>query len=204
VQSEALAPLVLVRHGESTWNELRLVQGQNDDAQLTDRGRQQAADVATTFERRDFDLIVSSDLRRAAETAAVLAEVLGLAVVSDALLRERDFGVAEGGPLADLSAELSGIDHGVVTNDDVSPEGGETLRALRARAGRFLELRQDRWAGERLLIVTHGGTMRALRSCYEGRAFQGSTWDRVDNCAVMMLAAPDATGDPGALRSPIE
>jgi broad specificity phosphatase PhoE len=183
-------PLVLVRHGESTWNELRLVQGQNDEARLTERGRLQAADVARQFHSTEFDLIVSSDLRRTTETAAVIAEVLGIAVETEVTLRERDFGVAEGVSLDDLSADLAGISHGMVTDDDVSPEGGETLRAFRDRAGRFLELRGRQWPGRRLLVVTHGGTMRALRSCCDGTPFQGSVWDRVENCAVMSLTPP--------------
>jgi probable phosphoglycerate mutase len=191
VNRDALKPLVLVRHGESTWNELRLVQGHNDEAGLTDHGRQQAADVGQELRSRAFDRIVSSDLRRATETAAVLAEVLDLIVVTEPSLRERNFGVAEGWPLKALSADLVGIEGAMVVNDGVSPEGGESLRAFRHRAEQFLELRQRRWADERLLIITHGGTMRALRSCYQGRAFQGSTWDSVDNCSIMTLGVPD-------------
>src|ERR1700722_14221815 len=97
------SPLVLVRHGESTWNELRLVQGQDDRATLTDLGRQQARDVAHELSSRDFDLIVSSDLRRAMETAAIIAGLLDLEVESEPTLRERGFGVAEGGPLDQLT-----------------------------------------------------------------------------------------------------
>jgi 2,3-bisphosphoglycerate-dependent phosphoglycerate mutase len=189
VPSTTLSPLVVVRHGESTWNELRLVQGQNDEARLTERGRQQAYDVARTFEASDFDLIVSSDLRRAAETAEALAGVLNIELEIDASLRERDFGVAEGVPLDDLPASLAGISDGVVTDDTVSPKGGETLRVFRERAERFLEARQRRWPTQRLLVVTHGGMIRALRRCYEGTPFQGSAWERVDNCAVMTLTA---------------
>jgi broad specificity phosphatase PhoE len=190
VNVDDLQPLVLVRHGESTWNELRLVQGQNDEARLTDRGRQQAAEAARALRSRVFDLIVSSDVRRATETAAVLAEALDLAVETDSRLRERDFGIAEGRPLSDLSPAVIGIDDGVVTDDDACPERGETLRVFRDRAERFLEFRQVRWPDERLLVVTHGGTMRALRSCYRRTPFQGTTWDAVDNCSIMTLRAP--------------
>jgi 2,3-bisphosphoglycerate-dependent phosphoglycerate mutase len=189
-------PLVLVRHGESTWNVQRWVQGQNDEARLTERGRDQAAAVAEELRVGHFDLIVASDLRRATETAAVIAEVLGLAVTTDPLLRERGFGLAEGGSLVAQSAASVGISDGVVTDDDVSPEGGETLREFRERAGRFLDRRERDWPDQRLLVVTHGGTMRALQRCWEGTPFQGSRWEPVDNCAVMALTPPRVTSDP--------
>jgi broad specificity phosphatase PhoE len=180
-------PLVLVRHAESTWNELHLVQGQNDEARLTDRGRQQAADVAQELQSRDFDLIVSSDLQRATETAAIIADVLGLAVATDELLRERGFGVAERGPIDQLREETVGVVEGVVIDDDVSPEGGETLREFRQRAGRFIEQRYLKWPEQRLLVITHGGTIRALQSYNEGTPFLGSKWDRVANCSMWTL-----------------
>jgi len=187
VISAAERPLVLVRHAESSWNELRLVQGQNDEARLTDRGRQQAAAVAQELQSLEFDLIVSSDLQRAVETAAIIGEVLGLVVETEPLLRERGFGVAEGGPVAQLTEQTVGVILGVVTDDGVRPEGGETLRDLRERAGRFIELRELRWPDKRLLVITHGGTIRALQSYSEGTPFLGSKWDRVANCSVWTL-----------------
>ena len=182
--SAAKPPLVLVRHAESTWNELHLVQGQNDEARLTDRGRQQAATVAQELRSCEFDRIVSSDLQRATETSAIIAEVLGLAVVTDPLLRERGFGIAEGGPIDQLDEQSVGVIHGVVSDDSVSPEGGETLRDFRERAGRFIELCEIKWPDQRLLVITHGGTIRALQSYSEETAFLGSRWDRVANCSV--------------------
>jgi broad specificity phosphatase PhoE len=175
---------VLVRHAESTWNELHLVQGQNDEARLTQRGRQQAAAVAQELQSLQFDLIVSSDLQRATETASIIADVLALTVETDALLRERGFGIAEGGPVDQLTEQSVGVIHGVVTDDSVSPEGGESLQDFRQRAGRFIERRELKWPDQRLLVITHGGTIRALQSYREGTPFLGSKWDRVANCSV--------------------
>jgi 2,3-bisphosphoglycerate-dependent phosphoglycerate mutase len=182
-------PLVLVRHGESTWNALHLVQGQDDRATLTPRGRQQAADVAHTLRSYDFDLIVSSDLQRAMATALIIARALELKVETDPALRERGFGVAEGGPSEALTAALLGIEDGVVVNDRVSPEGGETLRDFRARVGAFVDERHRRWPDQRLLLVTHGGTIRAMQGYCGGTPLQGSRWDRVGNCTVWTVAA---------------
>jgi broad specificity phosphatase PhoE len=184
------SPLVLVRHGESTWNALRLVQGQDDRATLTRRGRQQASDVAHSLSSRGFDLIVSSDLQRAMETALLIAGVLRLEVVPEPALRERGFGDAEGGPMDRLTWRTSGIKDGAVVDDDVSPDGGETLREFRARAGAFFDIRQRRWPAKRLLVVTHGGTIRALQSYCAGTEFRGSQWDRIGNCTVWTVTAP--------------
>jgi probable phosphoglycerate mutase len=183
-------PMVLVRHGESTWNERRLVQGQDDRATLTSLGRQQAAEVAHELSSLEFDLIVASDLRRAMETAAIIAGMLGLDVESEPTLRERSFGVAEGGPLDQLTERMVGIKDGVVTDDDVRPDGGETLSDLRHRVGEFIAMRQRRWPTQRLLVVTHGGTIRAIQSYCAGTPFQGSQWNRIGNCSVWTVSAP--------------
>ena len=72
--------LWLVRHGESTWNTLGLAQGHCDQARLTPRGVRQARAVAAELSDQPIGALYASDLRRALETAAPLAEVLGLAV----------------------------------------------------------------------------------------------------------------------------
>jgi 2,3-bisphosphoglycerate-dependent phosphoglycerate mutase len=184
----AQRPLVVVRHGESTWNELRLVQGQNDEARLTPRGRDQAAAVAEELRAGSFDLVVTSDLRRASETASIIAEALQLTTLSDPLLRERNFGVAEGAPL-DALVDV-GIGDGVVTDDDLSPVGGETLREFLARAGEFVRKCSQRWPTERLLVVTHGGTIRAMQTYCAGTSFRGARWDRVGNCSILTITPP--------------
>src|SRR5580692_2225228 len=76
--------LWLVRHGESTWNTLGLAQGHCDQARLTRLGHRQARAVASQLRDRPVGALFSSDLRRALETAAPLAEVTGLAVTRDA------------------------------------------------------------------------------------------------------------------------
>src|SRR5580700_11493429 len=95
-----LPTLWLVRHGESTWNTAGLVQGHNDEAELTERGLRQAAEAAAQFGYRPIRAIYASDLRRARQTAAAFAAVLGLTVNVDARLRERSLGVLEGVPSA--------------------------------------------------------------------------------------------------------
>ena len=90
--------LWLVRHGESTWNTLGLAQGHCDQAELTRLGQRQAWAVAAQLRDRPVRALYASDLRRALETAAPFAEVIGLSVNRDARLRERVLGVLEAPP----------------------------------------------------------------------------------------------------------
>ena len=176
--------LVLVRHGESTWNDLRLVQGQNDEALLTERGRAQARAVGNALRRQEFDAILSSDLSRALETAEILAELLELPVETSPALRERSFGLFEGRPLKELTPSRSGIEGGRVVDDLAHPEEGESLRELLERSGQLIEALRISRPNERLLLVTHGGTIRAIRAFCAGVTMVDLPWDRVANCSV--------------------
>ncbi len=175
--------VVLVRHGESTWNERKLVQGQLDDARLNDRGRLQAAEVAETLRDHSFQWIVTSDLARARETAAIVDDALGLEVAVAPALRERSFGIYEGLPFSELPTSASGVLNGRVVDSTARPEGGESLNDLYERCARFIDsLRAS--GNDRLILVTHGGTIRALRACCDGLVMQDLVWDRVPNCSV--------------------
>lgn len=190
VEHPETSDLVLVRHGQSSWNELRLIQGQNDAAQLTATGREQARRAALELRVQHFGRIVTSDLARALQTARIIADVLEIEVELDADLRERSYGVAEGGSIDVITPAMVGVEDGRVTNVEVSPEGGESLRALRERAGRFVRTSLERWPNERLLVVSHGGTIRALRSYCAGTPLQGTLWGAVANCTVWTVRRP--------------
>src|SRR2546429_1413559 len=128
--------LWLVRHGESTWNTLGLAQGHCDQARLTRLGQRQAWDVASQLRDRPVGALFSSDLRRALETAAPLAEVTGLAVTRDARLRERCLGVLEGAATAAIGPAANGLRGDQVVEPDARPDGGESLREFYRRGGR--------------------------------------------------------------------
>lgn len=178
--------LLLVRHGESVWNELRLIQGQDDRSELNDDGRRQALEVAADLEGGPWAAIVTSDLVRARETAAIIAGRLGLPVSVDESLRERCFGILEGRPGVELTSALSGIEGDRVVDEEAHPEGGESLRELRDRLGAFVE--SVRGSGGPLIVVTHGGPIRAIRAYTAGRPMAGLTWDVVGNCSTWPLS----------------
>jgi probable phosphoglycerate mutase len=177
----------LVRHGESTWNAQGLCQGQSDIARLTSRGRRQALRAMESLEDQDIELVYSSDLHRARQTASVLASGFHCEVVTDERLRERRFGVAEGSPFQGLAPEWTGIRDDQVVDIDARPTGGESLRDFHARCSDFLEWLARQGHRRDVVVVTHGGSLRMLRSS-TGPA--SMAWGTVDNAAVHRIDLP--------------
>jgi 2,3-bisphosphoglycerate-dependent phosphoglycerate mutase len=181
--------LWLVRHGESTWNVAGLAQGHNDLAELTSRGLGQASDAAWQFRDRPIRAIYASDLRRALQTAAAFAAVLGLTVHADARLRERSLGVLEGLPSAAIGPSATGLDAGRVADPDARPAGGESVRDLYRRAAEFVDelaAVDDEAAGD-VVVVAHGGTLRVLEAYLRGISADQMAWGPVGNTAVVRL-----------------
>jgi 2,3-bisphosphoglycerate-dependent phosphoglycerate mutase len=182
--------VVLLRHGQSTWNALHLIQGQNDEAVLTLKGQEQARVAAATLHGHRFDLIISSDLTRTFETAQIAGQELGLDIELAPALRERCYGVFEGRPASEMTMAESGISGHRVVDENASPLHGESLRQLHERVGDFIEELRVKSVGQRLLLVTHGGTIRALRAYCEGLSMSDLEWDRVGNCSIWNVALP--------------
>jgi 2,3-bisphosphoglycerate-dependent phosphoglycerate mutase len=184
--------LWLVRHGESTWNALGLVQGHAAGPTLTERGRRQSAEAAIRLREGGLEAIYTSDLERAQQTAAFVESALGLPVQCHGSLRERCFGVFEGGPLTSLDPVDSGIRDDRVVDASARPEGGESLDELYQRAGAFVEWLGDQGHVGDVAVVTHGGTIRALRAYCNGVPMQELDWDAVPNGSVWSIRQPAA------------
>jgi len=144
--------LGLLRHGQTDWNiDLRL-QG-STDIPLNDTGRAQALAAAQHLNPENWDVIISSPLSRARDTAAIVAEVLGMPVVIVPELIERSFGTAEG------------MDHASwrkLYESHVPIEGLESLEDLRTRTGLLLDLIATEYSGQRVLAVSHGALIRKV------------------------------------------
>jgi probable phosphoglycerate mutase len=186
----------MVRHGESTWNVLGLIQGHAEGPTLTEKGRQQSATVAEQFRTGGVGAIYSSDLTRAQQTAAFIGAALGLPVESDRRLRERCFGSYEGLPLRALNSAQSGLRGEQVVDASARPNGGESLDEVYQRAADFLEELQGRHVTGDVIVVTHGGTLRALRAYCAGVPMKGSEWDAVSNGSVWRIQPPVLTSLP--------
>ena len=181
----------LVRHGESTWNVLGLVQGHADEAVLTRQGRRQARLLTHRLGGRTIDAVYTSDLRRAQQTAAILADSFGLQAQPHTALRERGLGVLEGSPVGSLGPAATGIDGDRVVDTDARPGGGESLGELYQRVAGFFDWLRRESHGAETLVVAHGGTVRMIRAYCAGRSVRDMTWDTVPNGSLWRVRMPD-------------
>jgi broad specificity phosphatase PhoE len=192
----------LVRHGESTWNVLGLVQGHADQAVLTRQGRRQAQLLTHRLGGRTIEAVYTSDLRRAQETAAILADSMRLQPQPHSALRERSLGVLEGSPVGSLAPAVTGIDGDRVVDSDARPSGGESLDDLYQRVSGFVDWLRHHLHGADALVVAHGGTVRMIRAYCAGRSVGDMTWDTVPNGSLWRVRMPDhdAVHHPALMR----
>jgi probable phosphoglycerate mutase len=160
--------LLLTRHGETDWNAERRWQGHSDPP-LNERGREQARELAATLD--GVDVIYSSDLARARETADIVGERLGLRVRLDSRLRERSFGSWEGRTWEELEVDESEDLGRWMAGDSHGPDDAEPYEEFSARIESFLDEVVLRHPAERVLVVGHGGSIRAIHALAEGLDF---------------------------------
>ena len=183
-----MTTILLARHGETDWNNQRRWQGHADQP-LNDIGREQARALAETLAGRAIDVVYSSDLVRAHETALIVAERLGLPVQVDVGLREVDVG------------DWSGRAHSEV--EEIDPEGfrrwreggkgwngGESYEQMGERVVAAVLRLAGAHPSETVLLVSHGGSIRACRAHASGLTYAGAHMSPVGgmaNCEVAEL-----------------
>ena len=153
--------LYLARHGETDWNAAGRWQGQTD-IPLNERGREQARAIADGLRGEGVSSIASSDLLRARTTAQIVANELRLEVNHvDVDLRERAFGCFEGLTRQEVAAQFPEAWAGYLADPEPAPPGGESRQGLLARLLPAVLSAAARLEPP-LLVVMHGGAMRAL------------------------------------------
>jgi 2,3-bisphosphoglycerate-dependent phosphoglycerate mutase len=157
----------LVRHGETDWNAESRLQGWSD-IPLNQTGLAQAQVTAACLASRPIARVVSSDLTRAQQTAEPIATGVGLEVAVEPALRERRYGVAEGQTHSELLLEFGDQLDQHWADPDFSFEGGETRRDVYIRLSEFLRTLLAEPAAGELVLVSHGGALRAARGFLEG------------------------------------
>jgi broad specificity phosphatase PhoE len=145
----------LLRHGQTDWNINFLLQGVTD-IPMNETGLAQVKLAAQAIQAKDWDVIVTSPLSRAKQTAEIIAQHVGFAeIVENQLLIERSFGEAEGLSHEQWRAKYANLDE---------IPGGESRTELAVRSQLLLDHVATEFKGKRVLAVSHGALIRGLLS----------------------------------------
>ncbi len=179
--------ITAIRHGETAWNVDTRIQGQLDIG-LNDKGRWQAERAGAALADSDIDVVYSSDLWRAYDTALSVAQPHRLPVQTDEGLRERGFGRFEGKTFAEIEANLP--DQALLWRTrvpDFAPEGGESLLLFRERVTQCISKLAASNLGKHIVIVSHGGVMDVLYRAATGLDLQAPRTWQLGNAAINRL-----------------
>jgi 2,3-bisphosphoglycerate-dependent phosphoglycerate mutase len=181
--------LILARHGETDWNRENRFQG-HADPPLNALGRRQSAELAEALAGESLARVYTSPLRRAAETAEIVARRLGVTVEPVEPLREIDVGAWSGLTRDEVAARFPETYARWLKRAPHGYEAGETYEQLAARVVSAIRELAERHPSETLLVVTHGGPSRILQAHAAGIDYHEARRREtvLANCAVCRFA----------------
>ena len=187
----------IVRHGETDWNAQGRIQGHSDVA-LSVRGGQQAGLAAARLAQVPFDVAYCSDLQRSAETARRILGSREVPLHPSTELREYHKGVFEGLTAAETEERYPEMHAASVIKDlDFAPTGGESTRQVSVRLAGFIEEVRQRHLEDTVLIVGHGGALRAAFVALMELPMEANWRFEMANCG---LSVVDVYPDNAVLR----
>lgn len=151
-----LVRVILVRHGETDWNQSRRIQGGGSDTPLNEKGKEQAESLASRLKSESIQAIYSSPLQRARDTAQAIAGYHQLEVGIEPSLKEIEVGELEGTPIAEIGKHLDQLltadSHG-----EIMPRmpGGESVTEVQQRAWSTIKRLVDKHPDGVLVAVCH-------------------------------------------------
>lgn len=182
-----MGTLLIARHGETEWNAEGRIQGHTDIG-LSEKGAEQARSLGQRLADRQIDVAYSSDLRRTSETAKLALGGRDITLNETPRLREYNKGIFEGMTLSEIQEKFP-AEYPKYLEKDLSyaPEGGETTRDVSTRmASIFSEIKANH-LDETVLVVSHGGVLRAAMVSLLGMPLEGN-WSFVfGNCGLTMV-----------------
>ena len=161
---EKITKLILLRHGESESNVKDVKAGQTDGYPLTQKGIEQSKKIAKILKKEKIDIIISSPIQRAKQTAGIVNDVLGIESIEDDRIREYDFGAWNGHNSEELFCdenkvyqEYRKLEHDEERWNFKFGGDGESRKEIEQRVRNFIEEVADKYKGKNILIVGHGG-----------------------------------------------
>ncbi len=189
--------LYIIRHGETEWNKVKRLQGQTD-IPLAEEGIRLARETGIGMKDEPIDLVISSPLTRAVQTARLLTEGRNIPILTDNRMIEISFGDWEGECI--LDSEVLPADFRRLFYEDplhcICPPGGETFDDVCRRTGLFFQslVQNPEYEHKNILISTHGAASRCLLTqFYEDKddIWRGGV---PKNCAVTIVEVSGGIG----------
>jgi broad specificity phosphatase PhoE len=160
--------IFFIRHGQTDFNKQKIPQGQEIDVGLNDEGVRQVKEALPSIPH-GIDIIFSSPLKRARETAQIISAKLGKEIVLRDDIKEFSFGSLAGKPWSKIEQETGGT----VTRDkdkaltfDYRPYGGESIEDLKVRVQGFINEVRMQYPDKKILVAAHGGVIGAMHLLY--------------------------------------
>ncbi len=170
--------LYVARHGQTQFNIEQRICGRAD-VELTDRGIRQAYELADKMTINCVDIIISSPLKRARNTAEIVGEKIGAKVIFDDRLMERDFGLTDG-----TYEATPGFTHTFQQFGYEYPKG-ETLLRVVQRVYNLLDEIKFKYDNKNIMIISHGGVCRVINSYFSSLNNDEFFDFNLDNCKVL-------------------
>jgi len=181
--------LCLIRHGETAWNAEKRLQG-HIDIPLNTRGEIQARQLAQALKdaKLNFDVLFTSDLKRAIDTSAAVVQLFGVVAQVDSNLRERHFGSLQGLSINEAPLLRPDIWQAHISRDlGHELEGGESIRQFALRVQRALDRIEEQHPGKTVLMVSHGGTLDMMYRIASNQALSTQRVVSVPNASLNWL-----------------
>lgn len=186
--------LFLVRHAETEWNKSNRYQG-HLDIELSQKGKEQAKQLALHLAHARFDAIYASDLARASDTARAIAEVQRLNVFYSPELREINVGAWAGLTREEIVArDPEAFKRWLSDSTDVPFPGGESYTMVQARVMPFIHKIIQAHQGSRILVVSHSGPLKVIILSLLGLSLDLRKIIYLGNASISMISITD--GNP--------
>lgn len=182
-----LTKLYLMRHGETDWNKNSIFQGQTD-IDLNKKGVEEAKKAAHFFDNLKLDIIYSSDLVRAKNTAKFIGKEKEMKIIEHKKIREISFGSWEGLNYQEIEEKFP--DNLAKWREDPLnnyPLGGEKIISFKSRIKDFFQKILVKHQGQKILVVTHGGVIKMYLTFVLAMNAKEFWKFQIDNCSITEL-----------------
>lgn len=170
--------LYVVRHGEVPWNKENRVCGLTDQP-LTEKGLEQAHELALSLSDKKIDIIISSPLKRAYQTGFAVSEMYGIPIITDSRLIEQNYGIYEG---------VDRFDENFLSNKRMFAykyPGGESMMQVAHRTYSLIEEVKEKYKGKNVLFACHGGICRVINTYFNDVTNDEFFYYSPKNCEVL-------------------